>query len=96
MKPLRLLMLALLACIAAGAQAQTYPNRPVRLVVGFAPGGSTDVFARALAIPLAKERNEMFAYALWAILAVYVPGSYILFSHMLAQRRKIARQNRRV
>ena len=48
------------------------------------------------AIPLAKERNEMFAYALWAILAVYVPGSYILFSHMLAQRRKIARQNRRV
>ena len=48
------------------------------------------------AIPLAKERNEMFAYALWAILAVYVPGSYILFSHMLAQRRKIARQNKRV
>jgi len=48
------------------------------------------------AIPLAKERNKMFAYALWAILAVYVPGSYILFSHMLAQRRKIARQNKRV
>ena len=48
------------------------------------------------AIPLAKERNEMFAYALWVILAVYVPGSYILFSHMLAQRRKIARQNKRV
>lgn len=47
------------------------------------------------AIPLASQRNEGFGYALWAILAIYVPGSYILFSHMLAQRRKIARANRR-
>ncbi|CAA9959412.1 hypothetical protein P3342_004408 [Pyrenophora teres f. teres] len=47
------------------------------------------------AIPLAKERNEAFGYAFWTILAVYVPGSYILFSHMLAQRRKIARQSRK-
>jgi very-long-chain (3R)-3-hydroxyacyl-CoA dehydratase len=36
----------------------------------------------------------MFGYALWAILAIYVPGSYVLFSHMLAQRRKIARVNK--
>ena len=46
------------------------------------------------AIPLASQRNELYAYALWAILAIYVPGSYILFTHMLAQRRKIARQSR--
>jgi very-long-chain (3R)-3-hydroxyacyl-CoA dehydratase len=47
------------------------------------------------AIPLASQRNELFGYALWAILAIYVPGSYILFSHMLAQRRKIARQSKK-
>ncbi len=44
----------MLAAAASIAQAQDYPVKPVRLVVGFPPGGSNDIVARHLAPKLSE------------------------------------------
>jgi tripartite-type tricarboxylate transporter receptor subunit TctC len=51
---------AFMLCTAAasGAAAQTYPNRPVTLVVAFAPGGADDATARILQDPMQKALGQ--------------------------------------
>jgi len=62
-RPRRILALcaaAVLACTAIPALSQTsaWPTKPVRLVIGFAPGGTTDVMARTLAQALTESLGQ--------------------------------------
>ncbi|MGV3570183.1 MAG: Bug family tripartite tricarboxylate transporter substrate binding protein [Ramlibacter sp.] len=63
--PSRRLLLAGLALAATGlapalAQAQAWPAKPVRIVVPFAAGGTTDILARAVAQELTKSLGQSF------------------------------------
>ena len=50
---------ALLFCgISANASAQAYPTKPIRLVVGFAPGGAADTVARSVGEALGRELGQ--------------------------------------
>jgi len=57
---LQLLAGAAGALRATSAVAQTYPARPVRIVVGFAAGGATDIIARVIAQALGERLDRQF------------------------------------
>jgi len=46
------------AWIAGDAQAQAFPHRPLRMLVGFAPGGANDILARIVAQKLAESMGQ--------------------------------------
>jgi tripartite-type tricarboxylate transporter receptor subunit TctC len=54
---LRVLLAALLLT-ASSTWAQNWPTKPVRIVVTFSPGGSSDIVARALAVPLQAKLGQ--------------------------------------
>jgi tripartite-type tricarboxylate transporter receptor subunit TctC len=48
-------LIAVVACaVLAPAQAQTWPSKPVRIVVPFPPGGTTDIVARSIGVELQR------------------------------------------
>jgi tripartite-type tricarboxylate transporter receptor subunit TctC len=57
---MRLLVSLLVLLLSATSVAQQYPARPVRMLVGFPPGGGTDITARMLAPKLAEYLGQQF------------------------------------
>jgi len=55
MKIVAVLVMVLSACAAS---AQSYPAKPMRLVVGFAPGGAADIISRAMSDPLTRALGQ--------------------------------------
>src|SRR2546421_1694579 len=55
---MRALASVLLGFCFAAAQAQTYPHKPIRLVVPFAPGGSSSLVARSVAAEMSKALGQ--------------------------------------
>src|SRR5690349_14024876 len=55
-----LVVLALAAATASPAAAQSYPSRPVRVIVGFTPGGGVDINARLMSAKLSELLGQQF------------------------------------
>ena len=80
----------LCAVLGAAAQAQSafsYPDRPIRLVVAFAPGGATDTFARQITQELGEALGQSVlienkpgagGYIAWNYVATSDPDGYTL------------------
>jgi tripartite-type tricarboxylate transporter receptor subunit TctC len=66
--------------LAGAASAQSYPNKPVRFIVGFPPGGGSDISARVVASAMEKKLGQ-------PVLVENRPGagSLIGAQHVLAQ-----------
>ena len=59
MRLVRLLAVLLVAATAAGsAWAQSWPTKPVRVVVTFPPGGTPDIYGRIMSVELSKIWNQ--------------------------------------
>ncbi|PGH21660.1 hypothetical protein AJ80_03093 [Polytolypa hystricis UAMH7299] len=56
-------------------------------------GISSECLLMYLSIGPAREIHPAFAWFFIAVLGIYVPGSYILYTHMMSQRRKVRAAN---
>ena len=79
-RSIALLLAAALAAASAFAQGPRYPERPVRLVIPFTPGGGTDILGRFLGTRLSAELGQ-------PVVIENVPGA-----NGLVARQMVARQ----
>lgn len=75
---LRMAVLLALACGAASVQAQTYPSKPVRVVIPYGPGSATDFVARTLTDELRMALGQPF-------IIDYKPGGDAVIGTMAAK-----------
>jgi len=52
------ILASIFIALAAGVNAQNYPDRPIRFIVPFAPGGTNDIVARLSGAKLAEKLNQ--------------------------------------
>ncbi len=55
---IRLLSSLYLLCCCAAAHAQSYPVKPIRLIVPFGPGSTADIIARVMGVSMSKELGQ--------------------------------------
>ena len=60
MFPIRSILAAALFAFAGAVLAQPYPAKPVKIIVGFAPGSATDILARLVAEQFGKSMGQSF------------------------------------
>jgi tripartite-type tricarboxylate transporter receptor subunit TctC len=79
-------VLALFTAFSAAAAEQAYPTRPIRWIVPFPPGGSTDIYSREIGPQLSQALGQQIVIdnragaggALGASLAAKAPAAKIL------------------
>lgn len=57
-RPCRLLFALVVLLVAASAAAQSYPDKPIKMIIGFPPGGAPDVVARLLGQKLSEALGQ--------------------------------------
>src|SRR5205814_10542856 len=77
--PIRAALCAALLVAAGGAQAQSWPSRPIKIIVPTGPGAATDVMARLMADSVTRGLGQ-------PVVVENLPGASGLVAHQTAAR----------
>ena len=75
---LKITAVVALSLAAVTAQAQKYPSKPIRMIVGYAPGGGSDIMARIIAPQITEALGQQVVVENRAGAAQNVAAEYII------------------